>query len=138
MSRARRNLRRLPSAEFGAHLKVWRKKRNLKQCEAATLLGIKASHLCQIENGKRPAPDAILGKIADVYDVAVEEVVRRAHWPQLTLLDALVEPCHTPKEVLSDLADGLLPGELQEAISFIVFLRLRRSISSGRQAQLPE
>lgn len=50
-------------------LKRFRKERKLKQTGLADALGVGQSFISQIESGKDPIPDALIKKLADIYNV---------------------------------------------------------------------
>jgi DNA-binding XRE family transcriptional regulator len=56
-------------------IKVWRDFRGLTQQELAEKAGISVPYLSQLENGKRKGSLRVLGKIAGVLKVDLEDIV---------------------------------------------------------------
>ena len=116
--------------EFGRYLKDLRKNRKLTQAHVAGEFGV---NLCEIEKGNRSAPDKLLRKLAERYNVPLEQILERKYWPQLSLLTRIMRPT----EVLEDLLEGIEPEERKEITReierYTAFLLLTRSTRS-RQA----
>ena len=58
------------------YLREKRIEANISQNEAALLLGICASTLCQYEKGKREPSIALLVALSDLYHCTIDELVR--------------------------------------------------------------
>lgn len=65
--------------QFGTYLKSLRLARNLTTRQVEIYSGVSNSYLSQLENGKRGIPKpAILKKLAPIYKVSYEELLRAA------------------------------------------------------------
>ncbi len=111
---------------FGLYLKVLRKRRRLKQKNVASELGIKPESLSMIERGKRKAPDELLLRLTEKYQVPLEELLLNKYWPQLPLLTGIMRP----SKLVKDLQKELHPEDMQEVTRYIAFLLLRRTTAN--------
>ena len=59
----------------GNPVRVWREHRGLTQVELAAKVGISASYLSQLEAGKREGRIEVLGAIATVLDITLNDLV---------------------------------------------------------------
>ena len=57
-------------------IRVWREHRGLSRATLAERAGISAAYLSQLENGKRDGTAEVLGKIAAILDVTLDDLVR--------------------------------------------------------------
>jgi len=69
---------RNPVDEISAHLKSLRQKAGLAVPEAARRAGISAPYLYQVEDGRRSPSARVLVRLAGVYRVPVEDLLRKA------------------------------------------------------------
>lgn len=67
---------------LGEELAEARRKKRLKQNEAAKLVGISTPFLCLIENNKRTPGIDTLRALADTYEVKLSTLIRRAEEPR--------------------------------------------------------
>ena len=58
-------------------LRVWRKYRGLTLDRLAEGVGVSKGYLAQIENGQKPGTLDLFRRLADVLEVAIDELVRR-------------------------------------------------------------
>jgi len=73
------------------YLTTERINKELTQAEVGKNIKASKSSICRIERGERRRQclrGYILYQLADAYGVPLGEVLRRANWPQLLLLDA--------------------------------------------------
>ena len=54
---------------FSSYIKVLRHNNNLSLRAAASELGITAAYLCDLENGKRPAPVTLIEEMIELYGI---------------------------------------------------------------------
>jgi len=80
-----------------------------------------ASALCQMETGEREIPDAVIRKLAELYDVRPE--ILRAGQLEFNLVVGITEPSELPANPLSDTT----AEEEEELIRYLSFLRLKKS-----------
>ena len=59
-------------------IRLLRKEKNLKQDEAADLLGISLSSYCRYERGEREPDASALCRFADLYGVTIDYLVGRS------------------------------------------------------------
>jgi len=86
MSHSKRYFGLKPSKEFGAYLRGLREQNtDLSQAEAARRVGLSPEQLNYFEQGTRAPRDPPLIKLAQLYHVSPQEVLRRAYWPQFIL-----------------------------------------------------
>lgn len=123
MNQKSANFGRQRRVEFGRYLKELRERRRLEQQQVARELHI---NLCDIEKGGRSASVDQLIRLAEKYDVPLEELLRKKYSPQLPLLDAIVQPA----ELVKDLQKELRPEEAEEVTRYIAFLLLRRATAN--------
>ena len=135
MNKQNASSRRQRQAEFGRYLRDLRRRRNLTQVQVAREFGI---NLCEIEKGNRSAPDRLLSKLSERYNVPLEQILERKYWPQLSLLTRIIRPT----EMIGDLLEGLEaiePEERKEITReierYTAFLLLTRSTSIGQLAK---
>jgi transcriptional regulator with XRE-family HTH domain len=112
--------------EFGHYLKKLRKRRGKKQNKVEYSLGITEKSLTSIESGARPIDDELLVKLAEEYNVPLEEVLRARYRPQLPLLDGIMQP----GELVRDLKQDLNPEDVEEVTRYIAFLLLKRAAAN--------
>lgn len=65
-------------ANLYKRIKILRKEKNLKQGEAAEVLGLSISTYCRYERGEREPDAAVLWRIADLYEVSVDYLIGRS------------------------------------------------------------
>jgi transcriptional regulator with XRE-family HTH domain len=131
MSNSKRFYKLTPSKEFGKYLRGLRiQNTELSQAEAARRVGLKPGQLNYIERGER-APNDILPliKLAQLYHVSPDEIIRRAYWPQLLLLPlvAIIEPQELTSDLIEELQKGLEDNERQDLTKYIEKLLCKRS-----------
>ena len=61
--------------DIGGNIKRLRKDRNIKQSEIADLIGMHRSNYSKIENGQREISLAAVDKIADFFNVSIDELI---------------------------------------------------------------
>jgi len=122
VGRSKKSFRQPGSEAFGEYLTSLRKRRtSLNQSQAAQRLGLSRQHLRHYEEGRTIPPDPLLIKIAQLYHVPPDEVLRKAYWPQLVLLPlvAIVEPLELPEHLIEELEKGLDEAERQQLTQYI-------------------
>ena len=135
MSHSKKFLRRQPSKEFGCYLRKLRERNTkLKPAEAARELGVSRQQLYYYEKGRTSPPDPLLIKLAQLYHVPPDEVLRKAHWPQLILLPliAIIDLDRLSRELIEALEEGLEESERQELTEHIETLLRKRSALKRR------
>jgi len=121
------------SEYFGGYLRWWREAKGLSQDDAAPMLGIAlknaGANLSLIEQGKRPFSTDMLLKLSDAYDVPIDEVLRRAYWPQMILLPlvAIIDPKQLSKDLIEEIEKGFRENERQSLTLHIKELLSERS-----------
>ena len=132
MNTKKANSGRQRRAEFGRYLKDLRRRRNLTQVQVAREFGI---NLCEIEKGSRSASDKLLSKLAERYNVPLEQILERKYWPQLSLLTRIMRPTETVRDLLESL-EAIDPEERKEITReierYVAFLLLSRSTPIGQ------
>lgn len=114
--------------DFGEYLRVLRGKQRMSLRDVERRTGVSNAYLGQIEQGKRPPPHPnILKKLAPIYDVPVEELIRAAgyldeaqsHWSELDQLQWAVNAIQ--KDPGYEFGTRLDVGELKpDVMRFIV------------------
>ncbi len=61
---------------FGEKLRVLRERQNMSQWELGNLLGFRAEHVSKLERGIKQPHAKLLIKIADLFGVTVDQLVR--------------------------------------------------------------
>jgi transcriptional regulator with XRE-family HTH domain len=127
----KRNLQR-NRTEFGTYLTDLREKRaKLSTAAAARELGFKdRQQLDHYETGRTKPSDSILIKIARLYRVPPDEVLRRAHWPQLVLLPlvSIIDPEQLTNDLIKEIENGLDRAERQKLTQYIAELFRERNM----------
>ena len=110
---------------FGHYLRQLRIRPGKKktQIEVEERIEMKSGRLSLIESGDRPINDDVLLKLAEEYDVALEELLRERYRPQLPLLDGIMKPA----DLIKDLRQDLHPDDMEEVTRYIAFLLLKRA-----------
>ena len=62
-------------------IRILRKEKNLKQEEAAKLLGLSISSYCRYERGEREPDASVLWRMADLFGVSIDYLVGRTDVP---------------------------------------------------------
>ena len=62
-------------------IRMLRKENNLKQEEAAKLLGLSISSYCRYERGEREPDASVLWRMADLFGVSIDYLVGRTDAP---------------------------------------------------------
>lgn len=57
-----------------SNIKYYRVSHDLTQRELSQKIGVSDQYICDIENGKSPVSDKVAMKLADVFNVSVDEV----------------------------------------------------------------
>ena len=120
-----------PSKQFGDYLRELRESNtNLSQAEAARRVGLSPEQLNYVEQGTRAPRDLPLIKLAQLYKVSPDEVLRSAYWPQLVLLPliSIIEPEQLSKDLIEELEKGLAEEERREITQLIEELLHRRTM----------
>lgn len=132
MNQQNTNSGRQRRVDFGRYLKDLRRRRNLTQVQVARELGI---NLCEIEKGNRSASDKLLSKLAEKYNVPLEQILERKYWPQLSLLTRIMRPTEMIEDLL-EVLEGIEPEERKEITReierYTAFLLLTRSTHIGQ------
>lgn len=117
--------------KFGAYLMNLRQHRTELSTAAATReLGFKnRQQLDHYETGRVKPSDSILIKIARLYRVSPDEVLRMAHWPQLILLPlvSIIDPEQLSNDLIEEIEKGLEKAERQELTRYIEELLRKRA-----------
>jgi len=90
MRKRRGSLRKERTTELGKYLTNIRVIQGKTQQEIADRMGRKKSSICKIEGGyrrRRCLRGFILYQLAKAYNAPIDEVLKKANWPQLLLLD---------------------------------------------------
>ena len=119
---------------FGAYITGLREeKTTLSVAKAAEALELNSrQRLDNWEVGPGIPPDSILIKMAQLYGVAPEEMIRRAYWPQLVLLPliSILDPQQLTEEVIREIEQGLRTAERQKLSRFITGIIQERKSAS--------
>lgn len=109
--------------DFGAYLTRLREERtNLGTAAAARELGLKnREQLDHYEVGRTMPSDSTLIDMAKLYRVHPDELLRRAHWPQLILLPliSIIDPEQLTKDLIEVIEKGLEKAERQKLTQYI-------------------
>jgi len=90
VTKRRGSSRKGRDSDLGEYLTEIRVSQGKTQQEIAEKLGMSRSRICRIERGQRVRQclrGFILYQLAKAYDAPIEEVLKKANWPQLLLLD---------------------------------------------------
>lgn len=116
---------------FGAYLKSLREEKSkLGTAAAAKELGFKErQQLDNYETGRTMPSDSILIRIAQLYRVHPDEVLRRAHWPQLILIPlvSIIDPEQFTRGLIEEVEKGFEKAERQELTVYIKRLLRERN-----------
>jgi len=76
-------------------------------------------------------------KLAQLYHVAPDEILRRAYWPQLLLLPliSIIEPEKLTSDLIEELQKGLEIEERRELTQHIEELLSKRNVVLASRAQ---
>lgn len=130
MSHSKKSFKRQPSKEFGDYLRTLREqKTDFTQSQAAQKIGLSPEQLNYFERGTRAPSDSILIKLAQLYRLSPDEVLRQAYWPQLILIPliAIINPDQLSENLIKELEKGLEEKERQELTKQIENLLRKRS-----------
>lgn len=130
MSHSKKSFRSPGSKDLGKYLTELREGRTrFTQAQAARQLGLSRQQLHHYESGRTTPPDPLLIKIAQLYHVHPDEVLRKAYWPQLVLLPlvAIIEPTQLSEHLIEELEMGLEDTERQQLTHYIEELLRKRS-----------
>lgn len=109
--------------DFGKYLTALREeKAKLGTAAAAEELGLRnRQQLDHYETGRTKPPDPILIKMAQLYHVAPDEVLRKAHWPQLILLPlvSIIDPERLSRDLIEEIERGLGKVERQKLTQYV-------------------
>jgi len=97
--------------------------------KAAKELGFKnRQQLDHYETGRTEPPDQVLIRMAQLYHVAPDEVLRTAHWPQLILLPlvSIIDPERLSSDLIEEIEKGLEKAERQELTQYVEKILLSR------------
>lgn len=134
MSHSKRYYKLSPSKEFGDYLRGLREQNTkFSQAEAARRVGLRPGQLNYMEQGNRAPNETLpLIKLAQLYHVAPQEVLRRAYWPQLIILPliAIIEPERLSSDFIEELQKGLDDKERLELTQYIEELLGRRATAN--------
>lgn len=134
MSHSKRYYKLPPSKEFGDYLRGLREQNTkFSQAEAARRVGLRPGQLNYMEQGNRAPNETLpLIKLAQLYHVAPDEILRRAYWPQLLLLPliAIIEPEKLSSDFIEELQKGLDDKERQELTQYIEELLCKRATAN--------
>lgn len=109
----------------GERLKEARLKKDLKQNRVAKHLGIHNSTLAKYESGEREADYETLNKLADLYDIKLDELAganTKAESIKL-IMDSAGEPGSSERETVSNIIVSeieKLPKHLQDSLLQII------------------
>lgn len=132
----KKNPQRLKT-KFGAYLTYLREhKAHIGMAEAARELGFRTrQQLANYESGRTTPSYVTLLKLAQLYNVSLDEILRRAYWPQLILLpiDFIINVDELSSEdVLAEIKNGLDAAERKKLTQFIEKLLRERSALKRR------
>ncbi len=108
--------------EFGRYLTSLRERIGLGTAVAAREMGLKdRQQLDHYETGRTMPSDSILIKMAQLYRVHPDELLRKAHWPQLILLPlvSIIDPEQLPEDLIKEIEKGLNKAERQKLTEYI-------------------
>jgi len=108
--------------EFGRYLTSLRERIELGTAVAAREMGLKdRQQLDHYETGRTMPSDSILIKMAQLYRVHPDELLRKAHWPQLILLPlvSIIDPEQLPEDLIKEIEKGLNKAERQKLTEYI-------------------
>lgn len=125
MSQQSANFGRQRQVEFGCYLRSLRERKNLKQKQVAAELHI---NLCEIEKGRRSISHKQLRRLAEMYDLPLEEILERKYSPQLPLLTGIIRPTELTEDLLSGLHAEEREEIMEEVKRYTAFLLLRRGV----------
>ena len=111
---------------FGDYLTSLRKDRTeMNLAQAATELGLKSRQLLDsYETGEVKPPDSILITMAQLYRIHPDEILRKAHWPQLILLPlvSIIDWEQLTDEMLREIENGLGKTEREQLTQYLMEL----------------
>jgi transcriptional regulator with XRE-family HTH domain len=90
MSKRKGSSRGKRTTELGKYLTFIRVSQGKTQQEIAERIGMSRSRVCRIERGQRVRKclrGFILYQLARAYDAPIDDVLKKANWPQLLLID---------------------------------------------------
>jgi len=90
MKKRRGSPRKERTPGIGEYLTIIREEQGKTQQEIAVKIKKTRSFICRIERGERRRQclrGSILYELAKAYDAPIEEVLKKANWPQLLLMD---------------------------------------------------
>ena len=90
MKKRRGSPRKERTPGIGEYLTQIRELQGKTQQEIADRIGMSRSRICRIERGQRQRQclrGFILYRLAKAYDAPIDEVLKKANWPQLLLID---------------------------------------------------
>lgn len=99
-------------SNFGEKLRSYRVEKGLKQEELANILGITQSAVSHFEKNTRFPPKNIITKLAEVFDVEEDFLIKGANLTKLELLKYI---------------EGLSPYEIEEMNNYAKYLKWRNS-----------
>lgn len=125
MSQRSANFGQQQRVELGCYLRSLREHKNLKQKQVADELHI---NLCEIEKGRRSISDRLLRRLAEKYDVPLEEILERKYSPQLPLLTGIIRPTELTEDLLNSLRTEEKEQIMEEIKRYTAFLLLTRGV----------
>ena len=123
MNQQSANFGRQRQVDFGRYLRELRERRGLSRTQVADKLHI---NIWEIEKGRRTISVDQLIRMAEKYDVPLEDLLRKKYSPQLPLLDGIIQPA----ELVKDLQQELHPEDMEELTRYIAFLLLKRAAAN--------
>jgi len=90
MPKRKGSSRRERTTELGEYLTYMRVSQGKTQQEIAERIGMSRSRICRIERGQRVRQclrGFILYQLAKAYEAPIDEVLKKANWPQLLLMN---------------------------------------------------
>lgn len=108
---------------FGVYLtELRRQKTGLSTAAAARELGFRdRQQLDHYETGRTKPADSILIKMAQLYRIPPEDILRRAYWPQLILvpLISILDPEQLSDDLIEEIEKGLQKAERQKLTEYV-------------------
>jgi transcriptional regulator with XRE-family HTH domain len=108
---------------LAAYLTGLRNKVSLTQDIAGKKIGKDKSFICRLERGTKTPPPHILRALAGIYDVPPDELLRKAGYKEMPLLNMIQRPEDAPDTILDSATDY----ERRELKRYLAFIRIVKS-----------
>lgn len=111
--------------EFGAHLSSLRQQQGLTIPRLATMAGVSASYVSQLETGRKPPTMKVVSQLSGALDVHPNQLLVKSG--RLTLQ---LEPVSRPAAQVETVPMEVTAVEREQISLFLQFLRFKESIGA--------